>query len=70
MNPVATSYELVHYLGITEPRVIAVDEQLLPKVRAALKDMKLRQQPTIVVLGKSGVGRDSSLLRVSRHMYR
>jgi hypothetical protein len=50
INPLATSYELVHYFAIAEPKIIAVDSNLLSVVEAALKDSHLLNHPTILII--------------------
>ena len=49
INAVATSHELVHYFEISEPKVVAVDRNLYPKVEAALQ-MSNKSQGEIKVL--------------------
>ncbi|KAI1265295.1 acyl-CoA synthetases/AMP-acid ligases II [Xylariaceae sp. FL1019] len=50
INPQATSYELVHYLGISKPKVVAVDAALLPTLTEALHASSLAQTPQIIVI--------------------
>ena len=53
INPLATAYELQHYLSIATPAVIAVDAALLPRVEAALDALassKQRRRPALVII--------------------
>ncbi|KAI0127122.1 acyl-CoA synthetases/AMP-acid ligases II [Xylariales sp. AK1849] len=64
LNPQAISCELLHYLGIAQPKVIAVDQEFELRVRGALKETKLRQEPRVVVLGRLRGATFGSLLKV------
>lgn len=64
MNPLATSYELVHYFETAKPKLIAVDGTLLPKVEAALKLMKLSTPPAVIVLQEPLIQTTTSLPQV------
>lgn len=50
INPLATSYELVHYFETAKPKLVAVDETMLGNVEEALKVIKLPIPPKVLVL--------------------
>jgi hypothetical protein len=50
INPLATSYELVHYFETAKPKLIAVDETMLSNVEEALKVIKLPFPPKVLVI--------------------
>lgn len=55
INPVATPYELVHYLGVAGASTIFAEEHVLTNVEKALElsgNTKIR--PTIAILGDTG----------------
>lgn len=47
----ATAHELTHYFTVARPSIIAVDDELLPKALEALKQLKLRTTPRLLVVG-------------------
>ncbi|KAE9582252.1 4-coumarate--CoA ligase-like 5 [Colletotrichum fructicola] len=51
INFMATAYELTHYFTVAQPSIIAVDDELLPKALEALKQLKLRTTPRLLVVG-------------------
>ena len=46
----ATAFELVHYLNIAEPTVIAADTAELEKVETALESPDLKNRPKVFVI--------------------
>ncbi|KAF4985875.1 hypothetical protein FDECE_16256 [Fusarium decemcellulare] len=48
INPLATSFELVHYFETALPKIVVVDASLLPKVTKAVK--KLKYSPEILII--------------------
>lgn len=48
INPLATSFELVHYFQIAQPKAVAVDASLLRNVQDACK--KLSTPPHIIII--------------------
>ncbi|KAM5351010.1 hypothetical protein ACJ41O_003733 [Fusarium nematophilum] len=52
INPLATSFEQVHYFEVATPTMLVVDAGLLPKVLDAIK--KLKNAPKILVIDDGG----------------
>lgn len=50
VNSAATKFELVHYISISEPAIVATDAALLDTVQAALDMSALKLRPKIVLL--------------------
>ncbi|KAI0138497.1 acyl-CoA synthetases/AMP-acid ligases II [Xylariaceae sp. FL1272] len=50
INPQATAYELVHYLDISKPKIIAVEAALLSTLKEALHASSLAQAPRVIVI--------------------
>ncbi|KAK7429087.1 hypothetical protein QQZ08_004302 [Neonectria magnoliae] len=48
INPLATSFELVHYFGVASPKIVAVDESLLQNVLDAI--IRLEFTPEVLVI--------------------
>ncbi|KAF7564012.1 hypothetical protein G7046_g158 [Stylonectria norvegica] len=48
INPLATSFELVHYFEVASPTIVAVETSLLPNVLEAMKSLKFN--PKVIVL--------------------
>ena len=77
INPVATAFELVHYLNIAEPKVLVADAAELKKVEKALESSDLKNRPNVVVIAKgtdSYDGNDVPVVRkpesLAEHMLR
>ena len=51
INPLATSFELVHYFEVASPKIIAVDASLLQNVLEALWQLKFA--PKVMVIEDS-----------------
>lgn len=67
INPLATSYELVHYFETAKPKLIAVDDTLLGNVEEALKVVKLPTPPRVIILqGHSAQIANTELLQVRK----
>ncbi len=64
INPAATSFELEHYFTIAEPTVVAVDASGLQPIEKALKNLKSRPSPEIVLIddGSNITNANDSLL--------
>jgi hypothetical protein len=59
MNPLATSYELVHYLSIARPTVLAVDPDLLPNAVKALEGLAFKS-PQLLIIENAAIQQYSS----------
>jgi hypothetical protein len=49
MNPLATSYELVHYLSIARPSILAVDPDLLQTAMRALEGLSFKRPRLLII---------------------
>jgi hypothetical protein len=49
MNPLATSFELVHYLSIARPTILAVDPDLLPNAVKALEGLPFKSPQLLII---------------------
>ena len=69
INPLSTAYELVHYLEVAQPDVIAVEESMLKNVQQALKEHKLRKSPKLLLISdKTGRPSGEAISMVSLHL--
>lgn len=48
INPLATSFEVVHYFEVASPKIVAVDSSLVQNVLEAIKQVKFT--PKIMVI--------------------
>ena len=62
----ATSFELTHYLGVAQPKIIAVEPDLLSNVLQALKSLDSQQnQVTLILMGEEDNSFREDIVRVS-----